>query len=155
MHLQHYHVVLIVFLAMMIAISCLVTIVLRFLFPSSKYTKAIKEDENRFDVGAWLRASMEETPGRASGKAISAFLLVLVYIVGFFYVLTYDKIWSKDFEQRQSDLIGTIMSAIVWMIIALYGVKAVAQSKWFSGSADTPDPKKNGNNNLPPQTPAQ
>lgn len=92
----------------------------------------------------WIKASLEESPGRASGKAIIAAMLSILFGYRYLYVLLGHPI----FTEQQENLIENGDSIVEVLIISLYGVKVIGKgvnafNKWVGGSDDQPpkDPK--------------
>jgi hypothetical protein len=79
----------------------------------------------------WLRASFEETPGRASGKAISAFILVLVWVAACIVAII------CSFGHILPEWMGYTNASLV---AAFYSIKLVG--KMFGPSEDKQEPKK-------------
>lgn len=95
------------------------------------------------DSRRWLICSLEETPGRASGKAIVVFLLSLLFIFTHLYVLLHKDLGFADFSDQQEKLVDSGYSVIVWLIPTLYGIKVVGKGKWFN--VDNNDQPNNTN----------
>lgn len=91
----------------------------------------------------WLIASGEETPGRASGKALTIFALIMSIIISHFIVIYFVQLFKVDLTDRQVTLVNSFYSTCTIIIPILYGVKAAAKSKWMvtDGDADTANKK--------------
>lgn len=73
---------------------------------------------------SWLRTSLEEEPGRASGKSLTAFMLSIVFILQSTYTHVHNFLTHVDFTEREVSLINTTQSSIVQIILGLYLVKS-------------------------------
>lgn len=85
------------------------------------------------DIIKWIIPSFEEKDGRASGKSLSAFALVLLFVF-----LSIKIVFTiNDFNQNQTKLLEIILDSIVWIVIGLYAVRTAGKTKYFSGSEET------------------
>lgn len=96
-----------------------------------------------FSFFKWVSASFEENEGRASGKSISAFLLVILFVACTVYICFRPFWFDADIRENEYKILEVCVDGIVWIVIGLYSVKAVGKSKFFSGNKDGTE---NGNN---------
>lgn len=94
----------------------------------------------------WIKASLEETPGRASGKSIIAAILSISFVYAYIYALLLKHFSATDFSPNQKDILESFNSSIVWLIPLLYGIKASLKTKWLTGGGDSNDNKTDDNN---------
>jgi len=75
----------------------------------------------------WVRASMEENDGRASGKSVSSMVMVILLTSISLYVCHQQYSGADDFKPNQKEIILAILSTIEVLIISLYGIKLVGK----------------------------
>ena len=84
-----------------------------------------------FNFWQWLRGSFEDSPGHASGKAISAFVLVAIWVLSVIIAIIFSE------NHILPDWMGYTNASLIG---ALYGIKLVG--KMFGTNTGSDDPSK-------------
>lgn len=89
---------------------------------------------NKTSVWKWIAASFEEKEGRSSGKSITAFVLVVLFVLCTVYICFRPYWFSEDIRNNEYKILEVCVDGIVWIVLGLYSVKAVGSSRFFSSS---------------------
>lgn len=92
---------------------------------------AILYRQNLGDFFQWLKPSWEETPGRASGKALAAFVFSITLCTMIHRIMTRSP-QDPDFSPNQTKLIELCISTLEYLILGLFFTKILAKSNVLS-----------------------
>ena len=66
---------------------------------------------------------------KASGKSISALVLVILFVSISLYICRQGYVGAEDFKPNQKELLKVIIDTIQYLILFLYGIKLMGKAK--------------------------